>query len=60
MLAMRAKSLSDSTMQQTYAVLGAGLDGAVRDGLLARNPAALVARPGGRARRGQTFRRPPM
>ncbi len=45
-LAMRAKSLSDSTIRQTYTVLRAGLDGAVRDGLLARNPAALVARPG--------------
>ena len=30
----------------TYTVLRAGLDGAVRDGLLARNPAALVRRPG--------------
>ena len=45
-LSMRAKSLSDSTIRQTYTVLRAGLDGAVRDGLLARNPAALVARPG--------------
>ena len=45
-LAMRAKSLSDSTIRQTYTILRAGLDGAVRDGLLARNPAALVARPG--------------
>ena len=43
---MRAKTLSDSTIRQTYTVLRAGLDGAVRDGLLARNPAALVARPG--------------
>jgi hypothetical protein len=53
-LAMRAKTrrdppqraLSDSTIRQTYAVLRAGLDGAVRDGLLARNPAAQVKRPG--------------
>jgi integrase len=58
-LAMRAKTkpgatevdgpvraLSDSTIRQTYTVLRAGLDGAVRDGLLARNPAALVTRPG--------------
>lgn len=53
-LAMRAKTkgdpprraLSDSTIRQTYTVLRAGLDGAVRDGLLARNPAALVKRPG--------------
>jgi integrase len=45
-LSMRAVTLSDSTIRQTYTVLRAGLDGAVRDGLLARNPAALVARPG--------------
>ena len=53
MLAMRAKTkpdgaraLSDSTIRSTYTVLRAGLDGAVRDGLMARNPAALVKRPG--------------
>jgi integrase len=40
------RSLSDSTIRQTYTVLRAALDGAVRDGLLARNPAALVKRPG--------------
>ncbi|WP_046321311.1 site-specific integrase [Mycobacterium sp. UM_Kg1] len=58
-LAMRAKmkpaaveggeprrALSDSTIRQVYTVLRAGLDGAVRDGLLARNPAAQVKRPG--------------
>ena len=58
-LAMRAKTktatgedaepvraLSDSTIRQTYTVLRAGLDGAVRDGLLGRNPAALIKRPG--------------
>ena len=55
-LAMRAKTkpgvdgsvraLSDSTIRQTYTILRAGLDGAVRDGLLARNPAALIKRPG--------------
>jgi integrase len=53
-LGMRAKTkgdpprraLSDSTIRQTYTVLRAGLDGAVRDGLLARNPAAFVKRPG--------------
>ena len=57
-LAMRAKTkpsrveggepvraLSDSTVRQVYTVLRAGLDGAVRDGLLARNPAAAVQRP---------------
>lgn len=40
------RAFSDSTIRQTFGVLRAGLDGAVRDGLLARNPAALVARPG--------------
>ena len=40
------RALADSTIRQTYTVLRAGLDGAVRDGLLARNPAALVKRPG--------------
>lgn len=40
------RALSDSTIRQTYTVLRAGLDGAVRDGLLARNPAAQVKRPG--------------
>ena len=52
-LSMRAKTktdgtraLSDSTIRQVYTVLRAGLDGAVRDGLIARNPAAVVKRPG--------------
>ena len=40
-----ARALSDSTIRQTYTILRAGLDGAVRDGLIARNPAALVSRP---------------
>ncbi|BCO36019.1 site-specific integrase [Mycobacterium heckeshornense] len=40
------RALSDSTIRQTYTVLRAGLDGAVRDGLLAKNPAAAVKRPG--------------
>jgi integrase len=40
------RALSDSTIRQVYTVLRAGLDGAVRDGLLARNPAALIKRPG--------------
>ncbi len=38
--------LSDATIRQIYTVLRAGLDGAVRDGLLAKNPAAAVKRPG--------------
>jgi len=40
------RALSDSTIRQTYTVLRAALDGAVRDGLLARNPAGQVKRPG--------------
>jgi integrase len=40
------RALSDSTIRSTYTVLRLGLDGAVRDGLLARNPAAAVQRPG--------------
>lgn len=40
------RALSDSTIRQTYTVLRTGLDGAVRDGWLARNPAAQVRRPG--------------
>lgn len=40
------RALSDSTIRQTYTVLRSALDGAVRDGLLARNPAASVKRPG--------------
>lgn len=39
------RALSDSTIRSTYTVLRAGLDGAVRDGLLAKNPAAAVKRP---------------
>jgi integrase len=60
-LAMRAKTrtvagsdgsersvrcLSDSTIRTTYTVLRGALDGAVRDGLLARNSATAVKRPG--------------
>jgi integrase len=40
------RELSDSTIRSIYTVLRLGLDGAVRDGLLARNPAASVQRPG--------------
>ncbi|MEV3905506.1 tyrosine-type recombinase/integrase [Mycobacterium sp. NPDC050551] len=39
------RALSDATIRQVYTVLRAGLDGAVRDGLLAKNPAAAVKRP---------------
>jgi len=40
------RALSDSTIRSTYTVLRSALDGAVRDGLLARNPAAQIRRPG--------------
>jgi integrase len=39
------RALSDSTIRSTYTVLRSALDAAVRDGLIARNPAALVTRP---------------
>jgi integrase len=45
-LVLRGRGLSDSTIRSTYTVLRAALDGAVRDGLIARNPAAAVTRPG--------------
>ena len=45
-LALRSKGLSDSTIRSIYTVLRSALDGAVTDGLIARNPAALVKRPG--------------
>ena len=35
-----ARLVRPSTVRQVYTVLRAGLDGAVRDGLIARNPAA--------------------
>lgn len=40
------RAYSDSTIRSIYTILRAGLDGAVRDGMLARNPAAAVKRPG--------------
>ncbi len=39
------RALSDSTIRSTYTVLRTALDGAVRDGLIATNPATLVRRP---------------
>jgi len=45
-LDLRAKELSDSTIRSTFGVLRTALDVAVRDGLLATNPAAQVKRPG--------------
>uniref|UniRef100_A0A5Q5BL32 Phage integrase n=2 Tax=unclassified Mycobacterium TaxID=2642494 RepID=A0A5Q5BL32_MYCSS len=43
---LRGKNLSDSTVRQVYTVLRQALDVAVRDGLLAANPASKVKRPG--------------
>jgi integrase len=45
-LTLRGRALADSTVRSVYTVLRTALDGAVRDGLLARNPAAVVKRPG--------------
>lgn len=43
---LRGNKLADSTVRQVYTVLRQALDVAVRDGLLAANPAAKVKRPG--------------
>lgn len=40
------RALGDSTIRSIYVVLRAVLDVAVRDGLIAKNPVAAVARPG--------------
>lgn len=45
-LSMREKDLSASTIRQTYTILRAALDTAVRDHLVARNVAAIIKRPG--------------
>ena len=45
-LTMRADGKADATVRQTYTILRAILDGAVRDHLVAVNVAALVKRPG--------------
>lgn len=45
-VALRAAGLSDSTVRQVYTILRQALDVAVRDGLLAANPAAKVKRRG--------------
>lgn len=47
------RALSDSTIRSTYTALRLALDGAVRDGLIARNPAAKVKRPGVERREAQ-------
>lgn len=45
-VALRRQGLSDSTVRQVYTVLRAILEDAKLDGLIARNPATLVKRPG--------------
>jgi integrase len=45
-LTLRDRGLSPSTVRMVYSALRLALDGAVRDQLLARNPAAAVVRPG--------------
>ena len=42
---LRDKGLAESTVRSAYTILRAILDTAVRDGALARNPAAVVKRP---------------
>ena len=44
-VALRGKQLADASVQRVFVVLRLALDGAVRDGLLARNPASLVPQP---------------
>lgn len=44
-VAKRRAGLSDSTVRNIYTVLRGALDIAVRDGLLSRNPVAVVRRP---------------
>lgn len=43
---LHGNKLADSTVRQVYTVLRQALDVAVRDGMLASNPAAKVKRPG--------------
>ncbi len=44
-LALNDKGLSDATVQRIFTVPRVALEGAVRDGLIARNPAASVKQP---------------
>lgn len=44
-LRLRSKGLAASTVQKIFSVLRLALDGAVRDGVIARNPASAVKRP---------------
>ena len=45
LLTLKQRDLSESTIKQCFIVLRLGMDGAVRDGLVARNPTAQVPRP---------------
>jgi integrase len=45
-LKCKDRGLSDSSVRSVYTVLRLALDAAVRDGLVAKNPAAVVKRPG--------------
>ncbi|MCK8113963.1 tyrosine-type recombinase/integrase [Anaerosoma tenue] len=44
-IALRARGLSEATVQRVFNVLRMALADAVRDGLMARNPAAAIAQP---------------
>ncbi len=44
-LRLRSKGLAASTVQRIFVVLRLALDGAVRDGVIARNPASAVPQP---------------
>ena len=44
-LRLRAKGLAESTVQRIFIVLRLALDGAVRDGVIARNPARSIKQP---------------
>jgi integrase len=46
LLGLRERGLSQSTVRQVFIVARLGLDGAVRDGLIATNPASRVQAPG--------------
>jgi hypothetical protein len=48
---LQGRGLSDSNIRSAYTILRAILDSAVRDGALARNPAAAVTRPEGESSR---------
>ena len=51
MVALRDRGLSAATVQKVFIVLRLALDDAVRDGLLAKNPAAALRQPAQRSPR---------